>query len=198
MSEYFISFYNLWILSHLLKVKSQYFLSNLVNGNTRDVFRIDETNNKDNIVANIYHHISTLVGDPSYIIDNIYLGSAYNVTNLETLHKFGIERILNITKEIPCCYPELFTYKSITVKDTRDSFLGNYLEDAYNFIIDNPQKAVLVHCYMGSSRSATIVLYYLMKRYKKPYQEALEYVRNRRSCVNLNKNFASELETLTF
>ena len=136
------------------------------------------------------------MSDPSHIIDNIYLGSAFNVSSVDTLNKYEIKRILNVTKEIPCMFPEQFTYKSIQVKDTRDSFLDAHLEDAYQFIIKSPEKQVIVHCYMGSSRSATIVLYYLMKKYNKTYEEALEFVRNKRSCVNLNKNFASELQKL--
>ncbi len=194
MSDYFKSFYNLWILTHLIKVKGCYSFGNFINGNTNEVDRI--INNDNNLVSNVYKHISNLVADPSHIIDNIYLGSAYNVSSLDTLNKYGIERILNVTKEIPCMFPEKFTYKSIQVKDTRDSFLENHLEDAYQFIINSPSKQVIVHCYMGSSRSATIVLYYLMKKYHKTYQEALDFVRSKRSCVNLNKNFAEELQKL--
>ena len=194
MSEYFKSFYNLWILTNLIKVKGGYYIGNLINGNTSEVDRI--TDNNSNLVSNVYNHISNLVSDPSHIIDNIYLGSAYNVSSVDTLNKYEIKRILNVTKEIPCMFPEQFTYKSIQVKDTRDSFLDAHLEDAYQFIIKSPEKQVIVHCYMGSSRSATIVLYYLMKKYNKTYEEALEFVRNKRSCVNLNKNFASELQKL--
>ena len=194
MSEYFKSFYNLWILTNLIKVKGGYYIGNLINGNTLEVDRIIDNNS--NLVSHVYNHISNLVAEPSHIIDNIYLGSAYNVSSVDTLNKYGIERILNVTKEIPCMFPEQFTYKSILVKDTRDSFLESHLEDAYQFIVNSPDKQVIVHCYMGSSRSATIVLYYLMKKYNKTYEEALEFVRNKRSCVNLNKNFASELQKL--
>ncbi len=194
MSEYFNPIYKLWILTHIIKVKGVYYVGNFLNGNTQDVDRIIK--NEGSIISNIYTHISNLVGEPSHIIDNIYLGSAYNVSSLDTLNKYGIERILNVTKEIPCMFPEKFTYKSIQVKDTRDSFLENHLEDAYQFIINSPSKQVIVHCYMGSSRSATIVLYYLMKKYHKTYQEALDFVRSKRSCVNLNKNFAEELQKL--
>lgn len=198
MSEVLTSFYNLWILTNICKVKGTYFLSNLLNGTTRDVNRIDESFNQNGIVTNIYNHISNLVSDPSHIIDNIYLGSAYNVGNLDTLQQLEIERVLNVTKEIPCSYPDIFTYKTILVKDTRDSFLSNYLDDAYHFLIDNPSQPVMVHCYMGSSRSATIVIYYLMKKYKMPYNEALDYVKTKRNCVNLNKNFAEELQNIKF
>ena len=194
MTEYFNQFYNLWILTNLIKVKGSYFIGNFLNGNTQDVQRITEK--EGNFINNIYQHISNLVGDPSHIIDNIYLGSAYNVSSLETLNKFDIKKVLNVTKEIPCMYPDEFEYKSIQVKDTRDSFLANHLEEAYEFLTNDPTKNLIVHCYMGSSRSATIVIYYIMKKYGKSYSQALEFVREKRSCVNLNKNFAGELETL--
>ena len=192
MSEYLNQFYNLWILTNLIKVKGTYFIGNFLNGNTRDVDRIIET--EGNVISHIYQHISNLVGEPSHIIDNIYLGSAFNVSSLEGLNKFGIEKILNVTKEIPCMFPDSFEYKSIMVKDTRDSFLANHLDEAYQFLTEDPTKQVIVHCYMGSSRSATIVIYYLMKKYKKSYREALKFVKEKRSCVNLNQNFARELE----
>ena len=185
MSDYFKSFYNLWILTNLIKVKGSYYFGNFINGNTCEVDRIIDNNTT--LVSHMYNHISNLIADPSHIIDNIYLGSAYNVSSIDTLNKYGIERILNVTKEIPCMFPDIFTYKSIQVKDTRDSFLENHLEEAYKFIINSPSKQVIVHCYMGSSRSATIVLYYLMKKYNRTYNDALEFVRSRRSCVNLNK-----------
>ncbi len=194
MSEYLNPLYKLWILTHLIKVKGTYYMGNFLNGNTQDVDRIIK--NEGNVISNIYTHISNLVGDPSHIIDNIYLGSAFNVSSLDTLNKYGIEKVLNVTKEIPCMYPDNFVYKSISVKDTRDSFLANHLEDAYQFIIEEPTKQVIVHCYMGSSRSATCVIYYLMKKYNKTFREAFEFVKSKRNCVNLNCNFARELSDI--
>lgn len=47
--------------------------------------------------------------------------------------------------------------------------------------------AVLVHCRAGVSRSATLVIAYLICQYKMPLKDALEYVQMRRPCVNPNK-----------
>ncbi len=196
MSTYQSSLYNIWILTNLLKVKSYYYFNRLINGNTNEVERIIENNN--GLVTNIYQHFTNLVSEPSHIIDNIYLGSAFNVSSLETLQKYEIKKILNVTREIPCLYPDQFTYKTISVKDTRDSFLDNYLEDSYQYLTQDLTAPTLVHCYMGSSRSATIVIFYLMKRYLMTFSDALQFVRDKRKCVNLNTNFAEELQKFQF
>lgn len=48
---------------------------------------------------------------------------------------------------------------------------------------------VLVHCEKGISRSATIVVAYLMQREKKFLSEALEFVRNKRKEISPNGGF---------
>ena len=194
MTNYFNELYNLWLLTNLLKLKGTQYLNYFINGNTYEVDRVNDK--QETILVHIYNHISNLVSEPTHIIDNIYLGSAYNASSQETLYKYGIEKILNVTKEIPCMYPDEFEYKCIYVRDTRDSFLGQYLEEAYQFITENDSKQVFIHCYMGSSRSATIVIYYLMRKHLMSYQEAVEYVIEKRECVNLNVNFAQELKYL--
>jgi hypothetical protein len=48
---------------------------------------------------------------------------------------------------------------------------------------------ILVHCQAGISRSATMVIYWLMKRYGMSLQESLNYVQRRRPIVNPNIGF---------
>lgn len=47
--------------------------------------------------------------------------------------------------------------------------------------------AVLVHCYFGVSRSATVVIAYIMKKYGLSYSEAFEKVKAKRSIVYPNQ-----------
>jgi protein phosphatase slingshot len=54
---------------------------------------------------------------------------------------------------------------------------------------------VLVHCKMGVSRSASVVIAYAMKAYNWHFKEAFEYVKQKRSCIKPNASFISQLET---
>jgi protein phosphatase slingshot len=54
---------------------------------------------------------------------------------------------------------------------------------------------VLVHCKMGVSRSASVVIAYAMKAYNWDFKEAFEHVKQKRSCIKPNASFISQLET---
>lgn len=58
-------------------------------------------------------------------------------------------------------------------------------------ILDN----VLVHCVMGRSRSATLVLAYLMMKHSLSVVDAIEHVRQRR-CILPNHGFLKQLRAL--
>ena len=69
----------------------------------------------------------------------------------------------------------------------------NDLEKSFNDIQYHQQNTkgnILIHCFMGASRSASIVIYYLMRTQKhedgKPYtfDDAVSYLRNKRITVN--------------
>jgi predicted protein tyrosine phosphatase len=53
--------------------------------------------------------------------------------------------------------------------------------------------AVLVHCGAGVSRSAALVIAYLMRRFTWPAERAREHCRARRSLVNPNQGFWRQL-----
>jgi len=48
---------------------------------------------------------------------------------------------------------------------------------------------VLVHCHMGVSRSATVVIAYLMKYFHMTHREAYNFVKKKRSVINPNEGF---------
>ena len=52
---------------------------------------------------------------------------------------------------------------------------------------------VLVHCQAGVSRSATIVVAYLMARYGRPLMETFQLVKQRRQIIAPNFNFMGQL-----
>lgn len=54
---------------------------------------------------------------------------------------------------------------------------------------------VLVHCKMGVSRSASVVIAYAMKAYSWSFRKAFDHVRSKRTCIKPNKHFIVQLET---
>ena len=53
---------------------------------------------------------------------------------------------------------------------------------------------VLVHCMAGISRSVSLVIYYLMKKYGMTFEEAWSLVKQKRSIANPNMSFQRQLE----
>ncbi|XP_071314461.1 protein phosphatase Slingshot homolog 3 isoform X1 [Trachinotus anak] len=134
---------------------------------------------------------------PSKIFDYLYLGSEWNAANFEELQKNNIGYILNVTREIDNFFPESFSYMNIRVYDVEATDLLSHWTDTYNFIntARDSGQAVLVHCKMGVSRSASTVIAYAMKQQQWPLDMALTYVRDRRSIVKPNEGFMKQLQT---
>ncbi|KAM7000811.1 protein phosphatase Slingshot homolog 3 [Tautogolabrus adspersus] len=134
---------------------------------------------------------------PSKIFDYLYLGSEWNAANFEELQKNKVGYILNVTREIDNFFPESFNYLNIRVYDVEATDLLFHWPDTYNFI-DTARKsgqAVLVHCKMGVSRSASTVIAYAMKQERWPLDVALNYVRDCRSIIKPNEGFMKQLLT---
>jgi protein-tyrosine phosphatase len=54
-------------------------------------------------------------------------------------------------------------------------------------------KNVFIHCYAGVSRSATFVVYYIMKTMGLNVNDAMAYVKKRRSKIKPNSGFYAAL-----
>jgi protein-tyrosine phosphatase len=54
-------------------------------------------------------------------------------------------------------------------------------------------EAVLVFCALGVSRSASIVIAYIMKKYNKNYEDAIDIVQKKRSIIEPNQGFIKQL-----
>ncbi|XP_059371773.1 protein phosphatase Slingshot homolog 3 isoform X2 [Carassius carassius] len=134
---------------------------------------------------------------PSRILDYLYLGSEWNAANFEELQKNNVGYILNVTKEIDNFFPESFTYMNIRVYDVEATDLLSYWNNTYMFISEARKsgQAILVHCKMGVSRSASTVIAYLMKQQGWTLDEALNHVREKRSIVQPNEGFLKQLHT---
>lgn len=90
----------------------------------------------------------------------------------------------------------------IDLSDQPNADLQSHLESVCAWInssISNG-KGVLVHCQQGISRSAAVVIAYLIRYKGMGYDDAYEYVRKTRACIKPNQGFVRvlrEWEALT-
>lgn len=89
------------------------------------------------------------------------------------------------------------TYLKFELEDEESQSISQCFEPAHEFILESKRAAtpggVLVHCYAGVSRSATIVISYLMKHHRMSYSEARKYLRSKRPCICPNPGFSRQL-----
>lgn len=156
----------------------------------------------ENINSRIYPEVgllteySYMISEPSHIIDNIYLGSAFNAASYSVLKRYDINIIFNMTGEITNYFPDDFTYHKYELNDDNKDSIYNHLETIYELIINyqnNNQGNIFIHCYMGRSRSASIVIYYIMKKLGYGFDDALDYILEKRPIVNPTFRFTKDL-----
>ena len=128
-----------------------------------------------------------------HIIDNIYLGDFRTADNMDILRQYNITHIINCAFNLPNKFPNEITYKRLDLRDEPDQPLIERLEEAYEFIKENKDKNIFVHCVFGKSRSASVVIFYTIKEKKINFQEAKNFVKNIRSIVEPNSGFELEL-----
>ncbi len=136
-------------------------------------------------------------GEPTFIIDNIYIGSAINASHYGTLKNRDIAMVINMTHEISNYFQKNIEYNRFPVYDDNTQSIKQYLLKAYDKIImfqlNNHGKNILVHCFMGASRSASVVIYYLMKKHGYTLNDAIIFCRNKRALINPTILFYEEL-----
>ncbi|KAJ3425579.1 dual specificity protein phosphatase [Anaeramoeba flamelloides] len=135
-------------------------------------------------------------GPPDKILDGLYLGSFETASSLEELEKVNITHTLNMHHE-KAEHPNIIT-KNLPIWDDPEWDLLSILEECFDFI-DKAIKSdgnVLVHCHAGISRSAAVVIGYVMKTQKKNYEDAYSFVKEKRRWAFPNEGFVKQLKTL--
>ena len=123
------------------------------------------------------------------IIANLWLGSRLAPVNQDFIHDKNIKLIINCTKDIDYYVDSNVQTVRLAINDSNteesNRILGESI-DNLTFLIDvylQNNMGVLVHCYAGVQRSATVVLCYLIKYKHLQLQMAKTIMKDKRSIV---------------
>lgn len=133
--------------------------------------------------------------DPVEIIPGLFIGSIGAALNKDGLLAVGITHVLCAAGGIKLYFPETFTYKQVIIGDKINSDMYSHLPGCCNFIGKalKPGGKVLVHCFAGQSRSATVIAAYLMLTQKLNLEAAVSLMRSKRKQVQPNPGFCAQL-----
>ncbi|KAN0043323.1 hypothetical protein ACTA71_010971 [Dictyostelium dimigraforme] len=130
--------------------------------------------------------------DAQEVLPNLYIGSIGAATCTTSLKEHKITHILSISTNPPKI--KEFTTLCINIEDESQKDISSYFQQCHGFI-ENGRKlgGILVHCSAGVSRSASVVISYLMSVFFKPFWYCMQYLRNIRPCIQPNTGFINQL-----
>ncbi|XP_011140763.1 serine/threonine/tyrosine-interacting protein isoform X1 [Harpegnathos saltator] len=136
------------------------------------------------------------------VIPGLFLGpySAASRSKLDSLLEHGITHIVCVRQDIEANFirpnfPDKFKYLVLNIADTATENIIQHFQNVKTFIDEglNSGGQVLVHGNAGISRSAALVLAYLMETYGLSQIQAYAIVQQRRFCINPNEGFMTQL-----
>lgn len=136
--------------------------------------------------------------DAHEIIPGVYLGNYKFAKNGPLLKSLKITHVINCAKETQQGLPRIdrIEYKILPLDDHPSENISQYFQPTIEYIDNVIQNGgrIVIHCYAGISRSATILIAYLMYKFKYTPEETTERVRKLRSIVNPNSGFKTQLQ----
>ncbi|KAJ2732993.1 hypothetical protein IW152_003400 [Coemansia sp. BCRC 34962] len=130
---------------------------------------------------------------PQLIMPYLYLGGEGNVVDGQ-LRALEITHVLNVAREVSGPLPAGIAFRHC-MWDHDEPDLARYFAECFAFIDEArfAQRGVLVHCQMGVSRSASLVIAYVMRTMAMGFNPTYEYVRLRAPCISPNLSLIAQL-----
>ncbi|CAM6119710.1 unnamed protein product [Calypogeia fissa] len=132
----------------------------------------------------------------SRIRSNLYFGSSVVAQDFDMLRSNKITHIVNCVGYVCSEYfPDNFEYRVLWLQDSPSEDIFSVLYDCFDFFEDVRLQGgrVYVHCCQGVSRSAAIVIAYLMWRESRTFEDVFEDVKSLRTVTSPNMGFVFQL-----
>ncbi|CAF1267944.1 unnamed protein product [Rotaria sordida] len=135
--------------------------------------------------------------EPSIVLDDfLFLGNIQHATNRNLLERFNIEHIINVCDlRLGQIILDNFNVVHIPMPDEPRTNIKQHFDRTNELLhgFYEKKERCLVHCAAGVSRSATIVLAYLMKYHHNTLKEAFYYLVEKRPQIWPNEGFLLQL-----
>ncbi|KAF9390258.1 Dual specificity protein phosphatase 10 [Podila verticillata] len=143
---------------------------------------------------------SPYTSEPVCVLPHLYLGAEHNASDSATLSRLGISHVLNVAVEIAQqSQEELVEKNGIRYHHLSWTHHQKNLSSEFPEAFDHIEQArssggkILVHCQLGVSRSASLVIAYVMKAENKSLTEAYDFVKDRSGVISPNMSLMYQL-----
>jgi len=130
---------------------------------------------------------------PTMVTENLFISAKQCAHDERVINQLRIGSIVNCTQDVKNLFEDTVKYHRIPIDDSESEDILDQIPSALNFIEENLPGGVLVHCQRGQSRSASIVIAYLMKKNKWNCVTALEHLKQARPACGPNTGFLRQL-----
>eukprot|EP00282_Hemiselmis_andersenii_P040929 CAMPEP_0172056880 /NCGR_PEP_ID=MMETSP1043-20130122/6039_1 /TAXON_ID=464988 /ORGANISM="Hemiselmis andersenii, Strain CCMP441" /LENGTH=519 /DNA_ID=CAMNT_0012716353 /DNA_START=190 /DNA_END=1746 /DNA_ORIENTATION=- len=134
---------------------------------------------------------------PSRVNEHLFIGGKECAEDADTVHHLGITRILSILQDpqgvkVPSGTMQL----CVPLEDEPDVDITAVFDECYRFMQTavSAGQRVLVHCKMGKSRSATILVMFAMRFYGMSLRDAHAMLKGARRQVHMNSGFSRQIQ----
>jgi atypical dual specificity phosphatase len=130
------------------------------------------------------------------IEDRLFLGNNNAAHDIDVLESNGVTHIVNCLGGAPFKELCLFTYFSADIEDMLHQEILSLFYPVTDFIsraLEDPANVVFVHCAAGVSRSAAMVIAFLMRKHEITAAEAYKRVKSVRKIIRPNEGFQRQL-----
>lgn len=140
----------------------------------------------------IFNILLNMSNDIFHIIDNVYLSNIFGAHDLNLIEKNNITIVIRLSEDDnnKTIYNKKIAFINCEIEDNylyREELI-KLCKTIYEVIVKTPHRNILIHCNEGQSRSVSMIIYYLIKKYNYSYDKAFEYIQNIK--INIHPNFA--------
>ena len=149
------------------------------------------------LVADAWCQVGMFLQLPaSLILERLWVGNAVNAADLAFLERHNIRYIVNVTQEVPNLYEDSRCYCQLSLRDVEGCTLPWHWTSRFIHQALASGDGVLIHCFLGRSRSVAVACHYLMSHLGHSFPSAYGHLTRQRPVASLNVDLAAELAVL--